>query len=230
MSLRNATFPNKWKETDLVPIHKSESRSVVPNYRGISLLDILSKLLERQVYNGMFGVIEHYLSKWQYGFLPGRSTVCQLIEVVHQFGEALENKCQIDVIYLDFSKAFDKVPHVKLVHKLESLGIRGSLLSWFRSYLTGRKHRVVINGEQSEYLPVTSGVPQGSILGPLLFLIYINDMPNCISEKTSLPLFANDSKCFSLILGQEDGIRLQDDLNNVLDWAHTWGMEFNYAK
>ncbi|CAB4022732.1 excitatory amino acid transporter 1-like [Paramuricea clavata] len=124
MSLRNATFPNKWKETDLVPIHKSESRS----------------------------------------------------------------------------------------------------------YLTGRKHRVVINGEQSEYLPVTSGVPQGSILGPLLFLIYINDMPNCISEKTSLPLFADNSKCFRLILGQEDGIRLQDDLNNVLDWAHTWGMEFNYAK
>lgn len=97
-------------------------------------------------------------------------------------------------IYLDFAKAFDKVPHNKLLFKLESLGIRGNLLVWFRSYLSGRRHRVVINGKASDYLPVTSGVPQGSVLGPLLFLVYINDMSNRISRETSLPLFADDSK------------------------------------
>ena len=107
------------------------------------------------------------------------------------FARALEMRQQIDVIYLDFSKAFDRVPHEKLLFKLECLGIKGSLLAWFRSYLSGRRHRVMIDDEASDFLPVTSGVPQGSIIGPLLFLIYINDrVPGVISENTSLPLFA----------------------------------------
>ena len=165
-------------------------------------------------------------------FLPGRSTVSQLIQVVHEYAKALEKKQQVDVIYLDFAEAFDKVPHNKLLYKLESFGIRGNLLNWFRSYLLGRRHRVVINGKVSDYLPVTSGVPQGSVLGPLLFLIYIyiNDMPNCISRETSLPLFADDSKCFRVILGPDDGNALQNDLDRLLDWTKTWGMEFNFSK
>ena len=118
----------------------------------------------------------------------------QLSQVVHQFANALERRQQVDVIYLDFSKAFDRVSHEKLLFKLQCLGIGGSLLAWFRSYLSGRRHRVVIDSRSSDFLPVTSGVPQGSILGPLLFLIFINDMPNVISKETSLPLFADDSK------------------------------------
>ena len=117
----------------------------------------------------------------------------------------VKKKRQVDVIYLDFAKAFDKVPHNELLFKLESLGIRGNLLAWFRSYFSGRRHRVLINGKASDYLPITSGVPQGSVLGPLLFLIYINDMPNCISSETSFALFADDSKCFTVILVQDDG-------------------------
>jgi hypothetical protein len=149
-----------------------------------------------------FYSVKLHINKWQYGFLPGRSTVSQLIQVVHEHAKALEKKQQVDVIYLDFAKAFDKVPHNKLLCKLESFGIRGNLLNWFRSYLLGRRHRVVINGKVSDYLPVTSGVPQGSVLEPLLFLKYINDMPNCISRETSLPSSADDSKCFRVIWGR----------------------------
>ena len=176
--------------------------------------------------DGVFNIISPHFSQWQHGFLPGKSTVSQLSQVVHQFGKALEKRQQVDVIYLDFPKAFDKVSHCKLLFKLECLGIRGSLLGWFRSYLTNRRQRVVINNISSNFLPVTSGVPQGSILGPLLFLIFINNMPNVISKDTSLPLFADDSKCFRLILGQKDGDELQDDLNKLLTWSYTWGMEF----
>ena len=110
----------------------------------------------------------------------------QLSQVIHHFGRALESRQQVDVIYLDFSKTFDEVSHCKLLFKLECLGIKGSLLSWFRSYFTNRKQRVVIDNSSSEFLPVTSGVFQGSILGLLLFLIFINDMPNGILRETSV--------------------------------------------
>ena len=119
----------------------------------------------------------------------------QLSQLVHQFAVALERRQQVDVIYLNFSKAFDRASYEKRLFKLECLGIGGSLLAWFRSYLSGRRHRVVIDNESPDFLPVTSGVPQGSILGPLLFLLFINDMPNAISKETSLP---------SLLMTQSD--------------------------
>ena len=122
----------------------------------------------------------------------------QLSQVVHQLANALERRQQVNVIYLDFSKAIDLVSLEKHLFKLECLGIGGSLLAWFRSYLSGRRHRAVIDNVSSDFIPVTSGVPQKSILGPLLFLLFINGMPNAISKETSLPLFADDSKVFSL--------------------------------
>ena len=143
------------------------------------------------------------------------NSLSQLSQVVHHFAVALERRQQVDVSYLDFSKAFDRVSHEKLPFRLECLGIGGSLLAWFSTSLSGRRHRVVIDNELSDFLPVTSGVSQGSILGPLLFLLFINDMPNAISKETLLPLFADDPKCFRLILGRDDGEKLQDDLNNL---------------
>ena len=134
----------------------------------------------------VWSVISPYITQWQYGLLPCRSTMSQLTQVVHQFARALEMRRQVDVIYFDFSKAFDQVLHKKLLFMLKCLGIKGSLLAWFRSYLSGRRHKVVIDNLASDFLPVISGVPQGSLLGPLLFLIYINDMPGVIWGDTSL--------------------------------------------
>ena len=230
LSLELGTFPDKWKDANHAPILKCESKTMVSNYRGISLLGVLSKILEKQVYNEIFGIICPHLTHWQHGFLPGKSTVSQLSQIVHQFAVALEKRQQVDVIYLDFSQAFDRVPHEKLLFKLECLGIGGSLLAWFRSYLSGRRHRVVIDNESSDFLPVTCGVPQGSILGPLLFLLFINDMLDAVSKETSLPVFADDSKCFRLILGRHDGEKLKDDLNKLFQWSCIRGMEFNAKK
>ena len=145
LSLELGTFPEKWKDANLVPNHKGESKSMVSNYPGISLLDILSKILERQFYNEIFYIICPRLTHWQLGFLPGKSTVSQLSQVVHHFAVALKRRQQVDVIYLNFSKAFDRVSHEKLLFKHECLGIGGSLFAWFRSYLSGRRHRVVID-------------------------------------------------------------------------------------
>ena len=135
MSLEIGSFPVRWEDTNVVPIHKANSKAMVPNYRGISLRDVLSKLLERLVYDEIFDIICPHLSQWQHGFLPGKSTVSQLSQVIHYFGRALESRQQVDVIYYDFSKAFDKVFPYKLLFKLECLGIKGSLLSWFRFLL-----------------------------------------------------------------------------------------------
>ena len=192
---------------------------MVSNYYGISPLDVLSKILERQVNDEIFSIVYPHLTHWQHDFFPGKSTVSQLSQVVHQFANALERRQQADVTYLNFSKPFDRVSHENLLFKLECLGIGGSLFAWFRSYLSSRRHRVVLDNKSSDFLPITSRVPQGSILGPLLFLIFIKDMPDVIPKETLLPLFADDSKCFPLILGWDDGDKLQDDLNQIFQWS-----------
>lgn len=134
---------------------------------------------------------------------------------ITSLGKVLDCSGQINVLYLDFSKAFDSVPHNLLLYKLNQYGINGDLLNWFSSYLIGRRQRVIIESSLSDWLPVVSGVPQGSTLGPFLFLLYINDLPSMVSPDSTLALFADDSKCFRSIKALDDCLEFQDDVSAI---------------
>ena len=144
--------------------------------------------------------------------------------------KSLDDGIHTDVIYLDMAKAFDKVPHEKLLYKLEMVGVRDPLLAWLRSYLASRRHRTVIDGFASDWRYVPSGVPQGSIIGPLLFLVFINDIADDISTDTSIPLYADDAKCYRKLLDPADQAILQSDLNTIVDWSELWRMSYNASK
>ena len=230
MSLALGVVPIQWKMANVTPVHKREDPTLATNYRPISLLCTLSKVLERCVYNHSYQHLEPHMYHMQHGFIRGKSSTTQLLEVYHKILESISNGYEVDAIYLDFSKAFDQVPHHLLLKKLEMLGITGSLLSWFESYLTDRQQRVVIHGVCSEWLPVTSGVPQGSILGPLLFLVYCNDIPTCIEENSTLALFADDSKLYRTLSSPTSSASLQHDLCNIIRWTTNNQMELNAVK
>jgi hypothetical protein len=168
------------------------------------------------------------INKAQHGFLKGKSCSSNLLETRDILTEAISQGLAVDVIYTDFSKAFDRVPHRRLLHKLSVYGIRGGLLEWIESWLVGRRQRVVIGDNQSEWVEVTSGVPQGSVLGPLLFLIYINDLPDSVA--CHIKLYADDSKLIRVIRSERDAELLQADIDAAVEWSHRWLLPFNIAK
>jgi hypothetical protein len=229
MSLRTGILPGDWLKANVVPVFKKSDKQQVENYRPVSLLCVCGKVMERAIFNTVFPVIKKQLYHLQHGFVKGRSTTTQLLTVFHEISSVLDNAGQVDMIYLDFSKAFDSVSHKLLVHKLQSFGIHSDLLNWFSAYLSGREQRVVVEGIQSDWLPVISGVPQGSILGPLLFLLYINDMPS-VAQHTSLALFADDSKCYKKISHISDCVQLQNDIDALFEWSQKWDLKFHPSK
>ena len=156
----------------------------------------------------------------RHGFVKGHSTITQLLDTVHEMIRTIDHSEQTDVTFLDsdFSKAFDPVSHAHLIKKLDQSGIKGPLLHWFISYLGNRLQRVVIDGKSSDLLPVISGVPKGSLLGPALFVSFINNMSNVLSHSCTMALFADDAKCFRVIRSHTDCVLLQDDTNEVIDW------------
>ena len=151
--------------------------------------------------------------------MQGRSTVTQLLEFLHHIGFALDRGQQSDITYLDFAKAFDSVSHSRLLLKLHRYGICGQLHEWFKDYLSNRVQRTILLGAISSPLPVLSGVPQGSILGPVLFLIYINDLPSVINQGTSIRIFADDTKCYRTIRDTSDCIALQSGPDRMFKWS-----------
>ena len=191
------------ERANVVPVPKKGDVDLISTYRPIPLLSLVSKLLEQIVHVHMSEFVESLLSYLQHGFRKRRSCVTQLLGILHDVGKALDSGQEADVIYLDFSKAFDSVSHQNLLLKLKQHGNSGSLLSWFADYLNERRQRVVLKGVSSSFLNVTSGVPQASVLGPLLFLIYANDLPNAASHSI-VPMFADDSKCYRQISHPRD--------------------------
>ncbi|CAB4014982.1 Hypothetical predicted protein [Paramuricea clavata] len=173
---------------------------------------------------------EEVTEKHQRGFLKGRSTVTQMLCFLRKIGEALDKASQTDIIYLDLSKAFDSVSHSRLLFKLHSAGIKGCLFAWLSDYLANRTQWVLVKGCTSKPLPVTSGVPQGSILGPLLLIWYINDLPDAVSNYTLVYLFANGAKLARIVNSPSDVREIQYDITKVSSWTHHWSLKFNFEK
>ena len=226
LTLKYGYLPADWKIHKVIPIFKSGDRTLVKNYRPISLLSNTSKVLERIIYNKIINHISPQINPGQFGFMQNRSTTQQLLLFL---SNAFNTRQQLDTVYLDISKAFDTVCHAKLLNKLSAFNISGNLWLWFKNYLTNRFQFVSINNEYSTLLPVISGVPQGSILGPLLFIMYMNDLPDAIHWSKAF-LFADDTKCFKQIKSLEDQQHFQHDLDNLSSWCTTSCLSFNSSK
>ena len=224
-------IPNEWKLANVVPIYKKGSKNSVENYRPISLTSIIMKVYERVIRADLLKRCEHKLSKNQHGFLPGRSCETQLIPFYDNLACTLNNGSRTDIVYFDFQKAFDSVNHDIILNKLKiQFNIDGLLLKFFVEYLKDRKQCVIIGNEKSSLLPVLSGVPQGSIVGPLLFVIFINDIGDKISENSCISLYADDTKLYREIKYDHDQEALQKDIDVLNDWSLKNLMKFHPDK
>ena len=197
MSFQTGKFPDSLKICKTIPIYKGGSTTNLNNYRPISLLSIFDKIIEKLMHKRLYNFLEEHniLFSNQFGFRKNNSTSLALIQITERIKESIDKGKHGCGIFIDLRKAFDTVNHAILLTKMEHYGIRGLALDWFKSYLTNRKQYVYINGESSQLKDVTCGVPQGSVLGPLLFLIYINDLPN-ISKDLQFFLFADDTNIY----------------------------------
>ena len=231
LSFSTGCIPLDWKTALVVPVYKKGDKGSVENYRPISLTSLVMKVLERCIKNTLYKACENFLDPRQHGFINDRSCTTQMIPFTNDLALALNNKSRMDTIYFDFAKAFDSVSHDLILQKLkQDYRIDGLMLKFIRSYLEGRQQQVVIGGAKSSLMHVKSGVPQGSILGPLLFVLFINDMFSCISEGTNIALYADDTKIWREILSYSDHFIIQNDIESLLKWSTINKMNFHPKK
>ena len=230
MSIHLKQVPTDWKHANVTPIFKKGDKSDPGNYRPISLTSQICKVLESILRDNIVNHLNTHtlLLQSQHGFTKGKSCLTNLLSFLEDVTKAIDEGKPLDVIYLDFSKAFDKVPHKRLLHKIESHGISGNVAAWIGEWLCDRKQQVVLNGKFSRLQDVLSGVPQGSVLGPILFLIFVNDIDTVVSRH--IQKFADDCKVYRSVLTAEDIDILQQDINNLCQWSKDWQMLFNVKK
>ena len=229
-TLERRKLPDDWKKANISSIFKKGSKNIPANYRPISLTSILCKLMESFVRDHLMNHLleNNLLTTKQHGFITGRSTVTQLLKYLDKCARAVAVGRVVDAIYLDFEKAFDTVPHRRLLEKLKAYGINGDVLEWVKDYLSNRTQIVSVNGTESDLGLVLSGVPQGTVLGPLLFVVYINDMLDTVSSDALL--FADDTKIYRQVCSKEDALELQNDIKRLEEWTKRWLLRFNADK
>ena len=233
LSLRRGKLPSQWKHSLIVPIPKSSSTGSPSCYRPISLLPIVSKVLERHVCDILLDHLQslNFISNKQWGFLEGRSTTTALIKCTDDWLKELELGNDICAIFFDFRKAFDSVPHEPLLRKLSALNLDDCILGWLHDYLCNRLQAVIVDGEESESSSVLSGVPQGSVLGPMLFLIYINDLTSVVVHPNStINMFADDVLLYHTISSSEDYLDAQQSITAIEHWSSNNYLQLNALK
>ena len=230
-SISSGHVPKIFKKQIITPVHKKSSKAEPANYRPIALTSHVIKIFERIIRKQLVDHLErnNLICSNQHGFRKHRSCLTQLLSHIDLILQNLQNGMDTDVIYLDYAKAFDKVDHQILLQKLYSYGVRGKLLMWINSYLTNREQTVVINGEHSEPAKVISGVPQGTVLGPVMFIMYLNDLTSCIKHSV-ISSFADDTRLKKSIAKVNDTHLLQEDLDSAISWSERNNMQLHQSK
>lgn len=228
-SLNLGVFPSHWKEARIVPVYKSGDKSNIENFRPISILPVFGKVFESLICSLIYWHVRHLIIPQQHGFVRSRSTATNLVSFVSDIVDAVDSRASADVIYTDFSKAFDLVNIKILTEKLAKFGITGNLLKWCHSYLLDRRSKVVVNGYESKVYITSSGVPQGSHLGPLFFNLFINDVTSCF-HYSQCYLYADDLKIVKHIVDNTDVKLLQEDLDRFVIWCEDNILKLNTNK
>ena len=225
-------IPDDWKQSIITPKFKKGSASDVTNYRPIALTCTACKILESLVSSALldFFLLHNLISNHQHGFLKKHSTTTNLLSSLNDWTLSMHNHQSTVVAYIDFQRAFDAISHSKLIHKLIGYGVEGNLLSWIQSFLSNRSQSVRVHNSLSNYLKSTSGVPQGSVIGPLLFNLFINDITDLFDSSAAAKLFADDIKIYSQILLPPNKQNFQKYLDAVHTWADTWQIGISYSK
>lgn len=230
-SLSEGILPEDWKIAYIIPLFKKGDPQQTTQYRPVSLTSIICKVLERIIRIQLLDYMtkNDIIPQCQHGFIPKKSTVTNLLECLDDWTADFDKKVSTDIIYLDYSKCFDKVCHSKLLFKLSRYGVSGLAYQWLRNFLTNRVQHVKVNNSISPPAKVVSGVPQGTVLGPLLFLCYSADLPKVV-QHCKISIYADDTKLYKAIHNINDCQNLQEDLNRIYDWAVLWQMELNPDK
>ena len=231
-SVDTGLIPQEWKSANITAIFKKGDKKDSCNYRPVSLTCILCKLLEKIIREKMVNHMKRYdlFSDKQFGFISGRSTVLQLLAVLEKWTVILDRGGSVDVVYCDYMKAFDKVSHRRLIHKLDIYKFGNTYTRWISNFLAERRQKVIVNGCESRWQPVTSGIPQGSVLGPMLFVLFINDITENIKNDSQLYLYADDTKIFREIVTDYDRELLQEDIYSMSEWSDKWLLRFHPDK